>query len=56
MLNVLLEGNDCDEIPQLLWDTFSIHPRNTSVLTCSAIPRNPSGKVIYPAVAAIFGL
>lgn len=56
MLNVLLEGNGCDEIPQLLWDAFSIHPRNTSVLTCTAIPRNPSGKVIYPAIAAIFGL
>jgi acyl-CoA synthetase (AMP-forming)/AMP-acid ligase II len=53
-LQLLLEGEADAALPKLLWQTFSIHPRNCAVRTCEALPRSAAGKIVYPEVSALF--
>lgn len=54
LLKILVEDSDGAEVVNLVWSTFSIHPRNCRVLGNVLIPRNESGKIVYADVAKTF--
>lgn len=53
-LQVLVEGAHGEAISQLLWQTLSIHPRNSAVAACDQLPKSSAGKTLYPEVDKFF--